>query len=154
MSVTKVYWSTLLVLALIPVIDGGAQQADTPPESLVAMGIVGYADRLSVQPGETIRFMVSSQLAEYQAAIVRLIHGDPNPRGPGIKEAVIDTPAPIPSTTPPRCSIAWGGSLSFNDYDNNVSRITENVLRRFAADEPLPGPHGAPSSGDGAADAP
>ena len=92
MSVTKVCGSTLLVLALIPVIDGGAQQADTPPESLVAMGIVGYADRLSVQPGETIRFMVSSQLAEYQAAIVRLIHGDPNPRGPGIKEAVIDTP--------------------------------------------------------------
>ncbi|HJO05363.1 MAG TPA: LamG domain-containing protein, partial [Acidobacteriota bacterium] len=29
-------------------------------------------------------------------------------------------------------SIAWSGSLSYNDYDNNVSRITENVLRRFA----------------------
>jgi N,N-dimethylformamidase len=28
-------------------------------------------------------------------------------------------------------SIAWAGSLSANDYDNNVSRITENVLRRF-----------------------
>jgi N,N-dimethylformamidase len=34
-------------------------------------------------------------------------------------------------------SIAWCGSLSHNDYDNAVSRITENVLRRFAADGPV-----------------
>jgi N,N-dimethylformamidase len=34
-------------------------------------------------------------------------------------------------------SIAWSGSLSNNGYDNNVSRITRNVLERFAADEPL-----------------
>jgi len=34
-------------------------------------------------------------------------------------------------------SIAWCGSLSHNNYDNNVSRITANVLRRFVSDEPL-----------------
>ena len=34
-------------------------------------------------------------------------------------------------------SIAWCGALSHNQYDNNVSRITDNVLRRFAADGPL-----------------
>ena len=34
-------------------------------------------------------------------------------------------------------SIAWCGSLSHNDYDNNVSRITENVLRRFDSCEPF-----------------
>lgn len=28
-------------------------------------------------------------------------------------------------------SIAWGASLSHNGYDNNVSRLTENVVRRF-----------------------
>jgi N,N-dimethylformamidase len=28
-------------------------------------------------------------------------------------------------------SISWSGALSHNDYDNDVSRITENVLRRF-----------------------
>ena len=28
-------------------------------------------------------------------------------------------------------SIAWAGALASNGYDNNVSRITENVLRRF-----------------------
>jgi N,N-dimethylformamidase len=35
-------------------------------------------------------------------------------------------------------SIAWCGALSHNNYNNNVSRITENVLRRFVRDEPLP----------------
>ena len=93
MSVSKVCWSTLLVLAVFSVVNGGAQEDPTPAESLVAMGIVGYADQLSVQPGDTIQFMVSSQLPQYRADIVRLIHGDPNPLGPGIKENVIETPA-------------------------------------------------------------
>jgi N,N-dimethylformamidase len=30
-------------------------------------------------------------------------------------------------------SISWCGSLSHDDYDNPVSRVTENVLRRFSA---------------------
>ena len=50
------------------------------------MDIVGYADRYSVRAGDTIRFMVSSKLPSYQADIVRLIHGDVNPEGPGFKE--------------------------------------------------------------------
>jgi N,N-dimethylformamidase len=29
-------------------------------------------------------------------------------------------------------SISWSGSLSHNDYENGISRVTENVLRRFA----------------------
>ena len=41
-------------------------------------------------------------------------------------------------------SIAYAGALRYNDYQNNVARITENVLRRFASDEPLPGPGRAP----------
>ena len=32
-------------------------------------------------------------------------------------------------------SIAWAGSLSHNQYQNNVSRITDNVLRRFLRSE-------------------
>ena len=31
-------------------------------------------------------------------------------------------------------AITWCGSLSHNSYRNNVSRITENVLRRFLAE--------------------
>ena len=49
--------------------------------------LVGYADRFSVAPGETIAFKVSSASAEpYQARLVRVICGDPNPAGPGIRE--------------------------------------------------------------------
>jgi N,N-dimethylformamidase len=62
-------------------------------ENLIKRGIVGYADRLRVQPAETIKFMVTSELPRYRADIVRLIHGDANPKGPGIKEVVVDTPA-------------------------------------------------------------
>jgi N,N-dimethylformamidase len=36
-------------------------------------------------------------------------------------------------------SISWCGSLSHNGYNNSVSRITENVLRAFSTDGPLPG---------------
>jgi N,N-dimethylformamidase len=34
-------------------------------------------------------------------------------------------------------SIAWAGSLAHNGYDNNVARITRNVLERFMSDKPL-----------------
>ena len=34
-------------------------------------------------------------------------------------------------------SIAWAGSLSHNDYKNNVSRITANVLDRFLDEKPF-----------------
>ena len=32
-------------------------------------------------------------------------------------------------------SITWMGSLSHNNYDNPVSRITDNVVRAFASDD-------------------
>jgi N,N-dimethylformamidase len=50
------------------------------------MPIVGYTDRLSVAPGEPIRFMVSTTASTYRAALVKLIHGDEHPDGPGFKE--------------------------------------------------------------------
>lgn len=37
-------------------------------------------------------------------------------------------------------SIAWAGSLSHNGYDNNVARITGNVLERFLDPRPFPAP--------------
>lgn len=61
-------------------------------ENLIKRGIVGYADHLRVQPGETIKFMVTSEAPRYRADIVRLIHGDANPKGPGIKEELIEAP--------------------------------------------------------------
>ena len=56
--------------------------------------LFGYADQVSVRPGGTIRFMVSSlDGASYRADIVRLICGDDSPGGPGFKETVIETSA-------------------------------------------------------------
>jgi N,N-dimethylformamidase len=37
-------------------------------------------------------------------------------------------------------SIAYAGSLSANGYDNNIARLTTNVLRRFADPAPFAGP--------------
>jgi N,N-dimethylformamidase len=56
------------------------------------MDIVGYGDHLSVRAGETISFMVSCTRSSYSASLVRLIHGDSNSCGPGVKEV------PIPSS--------------------------------------------------------
>ena len=59
---------------------------------MTTLGITGYSDRISVQPGQTIKFHVHSERSEsYRADIVRLIHGDTNPDGPGYKEEEIAT---------------------------------------------------------------
>ncbi len=53
--------------------------------------ITGYADRYSVAPGQSIAFKVSSTAPEdYEASLVRVICGDPNPAGPGIREQPVE----------------------------------------------------------------
>ena len=53
------------------------------------MKLTGYSDRWSVRPGEEITFHVHSVTPDYEAQLVRLIHGDENPRGPGFKETEV-----------------------------------------------------------------
>jgi N,N-dimethylformamidase len=49
--------------------------------------ILGYADRWTLRPGETVRFQVScTGVRRYRADIVRLVCGDDTPAGPGFKE--------------------------------------------------------------------
>jgi len=49
--------------------------------------LIGYTDRLSVRPGETIDFKISSQTNEpVRAWLTRSISADPNPDGQGIVE--------------------------------------------------------------------
>ena len=55
------------------------------------MEIVGYADKLRAQPGETISFMVSCRAPSFRAQLVRLINGDDNPNGPGSKIDDVDS---------------------------------------------------------------
>ncbi|MEM7429693.1 MAG: N,N-dimethylformamidase large subunit, partial [Pseudomonadota bacterium] len=59
--------------------------------SAAPVPLIGYCDRLSGRPGDTIAFKVSSQLeAPYSARLVRIISADPNPGGPGLIEEDCD----------------------------------------------------------------
>lgn len=52
--------------------------------------ITGYSDKYSVCPGDDIKFYINAEEDEvYEAQLVRLIHGDTNPEGPGYKEEEI-----------------------------------------------------------------
>ena len=53
--------------------------------------ITGYSDKYSAHPGEEVKFYVNAEYNDsYEVQLVRLIHGDTNPEGPGYKEAEID----------------------------------------------------------------
>ena len=56
--------------------------------------LTGYADRLSVRPGETIRFHLGNATgADVEAKIARVVCADGNPAGPGVLvEPVASTP--------------------------------------------------------------
>lgn len=56
------------------------------------MKITGYSDKVSVRAGETLSFMVNCELPSYEVEVVRIICGDTNPEGPGVKEKVVKTP--------------------------------------------------------------
>ena len=45
-----------------------------------------YSSDISVGPGDRLHVMVSTSAATFDAEVVRLLHGDPNPRGPGAQE--------------------------------------------------------------------
>jgi len=62
----------------------------------MATELIGYSDKFSAAPGEKLAFKVSTDLPRYDVAIVRLIHGDENPAGPGFKEEVVPTPVDGP----------------------------------------------------------
>ena len=58
------------------------------------ISILGYGDRMSVAPGESVRFMVSCEdgAPSYEARIVRLLCTDDHPEGPGRRERDVETP--------------------------------------------------------------
>ena len=75
------------------------------------MNLVGYTDRLSAAPGDTVRFMVSSQHPRFRADLVRLIHGDESPAGPGYKER--EVPSAINGEYPGRSKPIHSGSYVY-----------------------------------------
>jgi N,N-dimethylformamidase len=58
---------------------------------VTSVKVFGYTDKISVKPGETIQFHVSAEgTNKVEAQLVRLVHGDQNPAGPGFIEEEIN----------------------------------------------------------------
>jgi N,N-dimethylformamidase len=82
--------------------------------------ITGYADRLSIRPGEKLEVKISSQSAlPYQVQVARVICADPNPAGPGWQETPID--AAINTSYPSRVQPHHLGSYMLADTRNASS---------------------------------
>lgn len=83
--------------------------------------IFGYADKISVKQGEHIDFHVNADGTDSAAAqLVRLIHGDEHPDGPGFMEAEIDHP--INGTWAVKKQFTQMGSfLVVDDPENRLS---------------------------------
>lgn len=70
----------------------------------MTLPITGYLDRISGRPGESLAVKVSSTLpGDYQADLVRVISGDPNPAGPGmiLREVTADFAGAYPGRFQP-----------------------------------------------------
>jgi N,N-dimethylformamidase len=109
---------------------GGAEidRADvclgTPPHALVLAQATGFTDMYQAALDDSL--IHDSKQGGTQSALVRadMVYYETTAGG------AVFTPG----------SISWCGSLSHANYDNNVSRITENVLRRFVDPRPIPYP--------------
>src|SRR5688572_29630664 len=112
--------------------------------------IHGYGDRLSVAPGETIEFKVSSEEpGSYRATVVRLIHGDTNPAGPGFLEEEIGSdvdgeyPARFQATDCGSCVVVdddgalhLAGPFTLHAFvmSTTPAKPDQAIMGRFAAD--------------------
>ncbi len=91
--------------------------------------ITGYSDRYSIRPGDDITFYVNSEKGEdYEAKLVRLIHGDTNPDGPGYKEEEID--APFDGNHSGRNQKIHGGSYVIVPHDERMS-VSSFTIQAF-----------------------
>ncbi len=86
---------------------------------MCAMRLTGYADLFSVNPGKTIKFHVNCDgPSAYDVQIVKMIHGDTNPRGPGLIEEAID--APCNGSKPGRPQTIYSGSYGYVEDNPNL----------------------------------
>ena len=91
--------------------------------------ITGYSDCYSIRPGDDITFYVNSENGEdYEAKLVRLIHGDTNPDGPGYKEEEIA--APFDGNYTGRNQKIHGGSYVIIPHDERMS-VSSFTIQAF-----------------------
>ena len=90
----------------------------TPSHALVVATSTGFSD-------------VYQHVVE-EVLIMDSMHGGTN--NPLVRGDIVYFEGPKGGAVFSASSISWCGSLSHNGYDNNVSRMTDNVLRKFAAE--------------------
>ncbi|MEP4422512.1 MAG: N,N-dimethylformamidase beta subunit family domain-containing protein [Nitratireductor sp.] len=81
--------------------------------------ITGYADRVSVTPGQTVSFMINCEYARYSASIVRVVQGDTAPEAPPVK--LVHVPSAIDGTYEGRPQIIHAGSFGRVDLDKRLT---------------------------------
>ncbi len=114
-------FGTLLGGAAGVELDGASRKLGTPPHCLVVARSGNHSQLYFMMPEET-RFhhpVMSGAVNDWARADL-LFYEISNGGGVFITGL-----------------ISWPASLAFENYDNNVSRITENVLKRFLDPEPL-----------------
>lgn len=117
------------------------------------MQLLGYSDVWSVRPNGTIRFFVHCEQESFSADLVRLIHGDTNPRGPGFKET--ELPEVFSGRFPgQRQTIRTGSYGSIAMPDGTLSDGDFSVQAWIWSTMPDAGPqalvsHGTPDTGAG-----
>src|SRR5262249_54133555 len=89
----------------------------SPPHTLLLATASGYP--MAVQ-------IVIEDLQQLSTSLFKQQH-------PLVKSDIVYFETPNDGAVFSAGAITWCGGLSHNNYDNNVSRITENVLRRFMA---------------------
>lgn len=102
-------------------LDRADPKLGTPPHALVLASSFGHSD-------------------SYQHVIEEVLMSDSTQGGstnPHVRSDLVYFEGPNGGAVFSVGSIAWCGALSANGYDNTVSRITDNVLRRFASAEPI-----------------
>lgn len=91
--------------------------------------LMGYADRWSVHPGETVEFMVSCAAEGYEAEIVRLTRGGPRTRG--APEAFAFEPAGGRGRYPGRVQELRTGSYVTVDDGGRLGGLRALVLQAW-----------------------
>jgi hypothetical protein len=105
--------------------------------------IVGYSSELSVRAGDTVDFMVNSEplketIEEIKISTAPLsVHYTPAPAaGHGQADLVFFETASNGALFATG-SITWMSSTPEKNYDNDVAKITHNVLKRFMDSKPF-----------------
>lgn len=107
-------------------LDATNARLGTPPHALILAASERHSPGMFLVPEETEFHHEAMDGAQNEAVRAELVFFETPGGG-----AVFSTG-----------SIAWAASLACNGYDNNVSRVTANVIRRFVSEVPFLPPDG------------